>query len=568
MVTVAPEARSFSGSANEQEHASQLFQLLQSAGRFMAIDSPIRLSLDAAAEFFASKGVTREQLLAAVVANPKTFHLDESGESPIIVTTRTGSFGGARKTDRTHDFAARMMTPTPKREIADSTLRPRPRMDSNWSIFDVQTTDLDARSTTAAPAGFTLTEPVEEAIAEEAAAEIEEIVTAEPARTITVPVATPPTADVSDASDADLEAALIERLGADGQVAMFDGQWMLEDRVPRFSKGELRRLKDYIVEQEQPLTDEVLIQDVLDVRPRSADFELMRFALNFRLSKEHRDFEFVGTGGQRFWSTSALAPIGTSLRKPNEIGADFKYLIEETPAEIPYRSRKELSHVLTFYEFTLGLLPYDSEMQELLGPPVTPGQRTAVLTFECPQVYTTYLVELRYPTPNRGGFIVGLDDFYHENLVPGALLSIRASENDGHFIVEYVSAASQSQRLLELEERRQRYVFRPTSFACGVLEENLLTEEVWSRLNGEKPLDEKTRRRPESVVATTFERLGNQIEGGGYTASFAQLFAGVNIERPFSEQLLRSILENDDTGAFAKDPDGPDDFTYIPGSPA
>ena len=56
-----------------------------------------------------------------------------------------------------------------------------------------------------------------------------------------------------------------------------------------------------------------------------------------------------------------------------------------------------------------------------MAPPVTPNQRTTVLTFECPQVYTTYLVELRYPTPNRGGFIVGLDDFYNENLVPGAL---------------------------------------------------------------------------------------------------------------------------------------------------
>lgn len=568
MVTVAPGSLVFSGSGSEQEHAAELFRLMQSAGRFMAVDAPIRLPVDTAVEFFADKNISRSQLLAAVAANLDTFALDESGETPVIETTRAGVATAERRVDQSHGFAARLMTPAPKRERADFTLRPRLRTDSNWSILDVQTTDLDARSAASLAQGFSLTEPVEEEITLEAVAEIEEITAAEPVRTITVPVAATPATDVSDASDADLEAALIERLGADGQVAMFDGQWMLEDRVPRFSKGELRKLKDYIVEQEQPLTDEVLIQDVLDVRPRSSDFELMRFALNYRLSKEHRDFEFVGTSGQRFWSTSALAPIGTSLRKPNEIGTDFKYLLEEAPTAPDYRSRKELSHVLTFYEYTLGLLPYDNEMQALLPPPVTPGQRTAVLTFECPQVYTTYLVELRFPTPNRGGFIVGLDDFYTENLVPGALLSIRASQNDGHYIVEYASAASQSQRLLELEERKQRYVFRPTSFACGVLEESLLTEDLWSRLNGEKPLDEKTRRRPESVVAITFERLGKQFEGGGYTASFAQLFAGVNIERPFSETLLRSILENDDSGAFAKDPDGPDGYTYIPGSPA
>jgi hypothetical protein len=519
-------------------------------------------------EFFADKKISRKELLAAIAANPGTFQLDESGESPEIVATRSGEFGAARRVDSTHDFANRLMTPAPRRADADVNLRPRPRLDSSWSVFDAQTTDLDARPAASLAQSFALTAQVEEALVDESVAEIEEIAAVEPARTITVPVAASATTDVSEASDADLEVALIERLGADGQVAMFDGQWMLEDRVPRFSKGELRKLKDYIAEQEQPLTDEVLIQDVLDVRPRSADFDLMRFALNYRLSREHRDFEFVGTGGQRFWSTSALAPIGTTLRKPNEIGTDYKYLIDASQAAPSYRSRKELSHVLTFYEYALGLLPYDSEMQELLSPPVTPNQRTTVLTFECPQVYTTYLVELRYPTPNRGGFIVGLDDFYNENLVPGALLSIRATENDGHFIVEYAVAPSQSQRLLELEERRQRYVFRPTSFACAVIDDSLLTEELWSNLNGEKPLDEKTRRRPESVVSATFERLGKQFEGGGFTATFAQLFAGVNIERPFSETLLRSILENDDSGAFAKDPDGPDDYTYIPGSPA
>ncbi|HET9661919.1 MAG TPA: hypothetical protein VFP05_16445 [Thermomicrobiales bacterium] len=568
MVTAAPGARSFSGSGVDQEHAAELLRLMQSVGRFMSIDAPIHLALDSAVEFFADKKISQKDLLSAIAANPQVFQLDESDEAPVIISTRAGVVATEPRTDRSHDFATRLMTPAPRRDVSDSTVRPRPRMDSSWSIFDVQTTDLDARPAPSLAQTFSLTAPVEEAIAEVAEAEIEEIAAAEPARTITVPVAAAPATDVSEASDADLEAALIERLGADGQVAMFDGQWMLEDRVPRFSKGELRKLKDYIAEQEQPLTDEVLIQDVLDVRPRSADFDLMRFALNYRLSKEHRDFEFVGTSGQRFWSTSALAPIGTSLRKPNEIGTDFKYLLDEAPIAPDYRSRKELSHVVTFYEFTLGLLPYDSELQELLGAPVTPNQRTAVLTFECPQVYTTYLVELRYPTPNRGGFVVGLDDFYSENLVPGALLSIRATDNDGHFVVEYVSAPSQSQRLLELDERKQRYVFRPTSFACGVLEESLLIEELWSSLNGEKPLDDKTRRRPEAVVAATFERLGKQFEGGGYTASFAQLFAGVNIERPFSETLLRSILENDDSGAFAKDPDGPDDYTHIPGSPA
>jgi len=205
-------------------------------------------------------------------------------------------------------------------------------------------------------------------------------------------------------------------------------------------------------------------------------------------------------------------------------------------------------------------------MQSLLPAPLLPSQRSAVLTFECPQSYTTYLVELRYPTPNRGGFILGLDDFYNENLVPGAYITIERTENDGHYLVRYAQESPQNARLLELEDRRQRYVFRPTTYASGVLSEYLLTEERFPRFGSEKPLDEKIRRRPESVVAATFERLGHRSDGPGFVATFDDLMAATNIERPFSERHLRAVLENDETGAFARDPDGNDAYTYVPGS--
>jgi hypothetical protein len=223
--------------------------------------------------------------------------------------------------------------------------------------------------------------------------------------------------------------------------------------------------------------------------------------------------------------------------------------------------------VLTFYEYHLGLLPYDAELQALLPAPLLPNQRSAVLTFECPQSYTTYLVELRYPTPNRGGFILGLDDFFTENLVPGALISIQRTDNDGHYKVEYLPASGQSGRLLELEDRRQRYVFRPTTYACEVDERFLLSEDRFPRLGAEKPLDEKARRRAESVVAATFERVGELHEGHGYAATFDDLLAAVNVERPFSPTYLRQVLEQDETGAFAVDPDGENVYTYVPGNP-
>lgn len=420
--------------------------------------------------------------------------------------------------------------------------------------------------------------PIEEEPEPELSAVIEEPVTEEPAIERVTQLAEEPAApdpevkpvevapdveplDLSGFDDAAIAATVETQLGADSRGTYFAGQWMVEERVPRLSRGDLRRAKEYIQEQEQPLTDATLTQDILNIRPNSVEFDLMRFAVNFRLSKEHRDFDFVGTNGQRFWSTNSLPQIGTTRRKPNEIGTDYRFLTEEI-GEIEYRSVPSADHILSFYEFSLGVLPYDDDLKRLFAKPVYDDQRSAVLTFEIPQSYTTYLVELRYPTPNRGGFLLGLDDFYAENLVPGAIVSISATENDGHYTVEFLAAEDQNARLLELDDRRSpRYQFRPTTYHCEVASEWLISEERFPGLGSEKPLDDKVRRRPEAVVAATFERIGIE-DGDARVASFEDVLAAVNIERPFSETLLRTTLDHD---AKVSD-DGSGTYTYVPGS--
>ena len=72
---------------------------------------------------------------------------------------------------------------------------------------------------------------------------------------------------MTDVDDLNLALAIRERLAGDPRVANFGEQWLTEDRVPRFSRGDLRRLRDYMQEKEQPLTDDDLVQDVLAVRP-------------------------------------------------------------------------------------------------------------------------------------------------------------------------------------------------------------------------------------------------------------------------------------------------------------
>jgi len=558
-------ARKLSGSASEQELAALILNVMLARGMFMSANAVIRMPVAMLAEYASAQGKTGGDaaILAAAAANPEIFAVDATGDDPVVLTMRDGRAPVVVETIARHTFASRFLTPKPRPE-GSQVQRPRPRpqepvIDVMAEIVDLP---LDFAPLTAA---FDVAEPaVIEPIEIEPEVEAPVVVEMPAARTITTQVSR--ATDVSNVDDLELARALRDRLGGDPRVATFGEQWLMEDRVPRFSRGDLRRLKEYLQEKEQPLTDDDLVQDVLGVRPGSPEFDLQRFALNYRLLNEHREFEFVGTANQRFWTTSGMPPIGTSRRKLTELGSDYRFLLDELSETPAYRTRTAVDHTLSFYEFIHGMLPYDREMQELLAGPVTPGQKSAVLTFECPQSFTTYLVELRFPTPNRGGFILGLDDFFAENLVPGAILSIQPTENDGHYRVEYLPESARSNQLLELDERRAlRYVFRPTTYACGVDEAQLLTETRFGGLANEKPLDEKVRRRPEAVIAATFERIGEE-HGGNYSLDVQALLAGVNIERPMSETLLRSVLDNDDTGAFSRDPDADNLYTYVPGT--
>ncbi len=562
----------FSGTKAQQELAEKVYNVLRGRGMFMTDFAPIGAPATDLAAFL---DADEKKVLAATDANPEIFAIETVDDAVIIQTTRLGRAPVPNDAPSTHSLSARFITPLPKPERPVRPVPERARVDPNWATYSVPDYD-DEEEDEDEIYGDTLdTEEVELVIVTESpvappeevdVVEVlvaEEIVVDDAPAPVPTPTRAPAPApavasDFSSASDGDVAAALVAQFGDDARVAQFAGRWMAEDRVARLGRNDIRRIKDYISEQEQPLTDEVLATDILNVRPNSTEFESIQFAVNFRLSREHREFDFVGTNDQRFWSTSSLPQIGTTRRKPNDIGTDYRFLVDEVPAEVEYRSITSVSRVLSFYEFIHGLLPYDQEMQQLLPKQVLPDQRSAVLTFEIPQFYTTYLVELRYPTPNRGGFILGLDDFYAESLVPGALVSITATENDGHYTVEFLQGGNQSARLLDLDDRRSpRYHFRPTSFSCEVSQEWLVSEDRFPRLGNEKPLDDKVRRRPDAVVEATFERIGIE-DGSNLISTFAELLTVANVERPFSAELLRSTLDQHARITA----DGDDTFTY------
>ncbi|HUY99612.1 MAG TPA: hypothetical protein VMU89_04640 [Thermomicrobiaceae bacterium] len=554
----------FGGSADERRVAEEAFRTIAVMGHFFPRTAPIRVRLTALAEFFAARRSDRTQeewrseLDRVLTNNSDVFGREETADGEVVfVTTADGrSPLGHAQTANAHTLARRFQEPIPVPDQPTTTLRRRRPSSAEEELIAALEAEEQAVAAAEAIAVVETFEPEP--------AEVIELVV-EPASPA-VPAVEIGLADIAAMDEDALAAVITEELRHDLSVASFGDLWMVEDKVPRLSRGDLRRIRDYLLERNQPLNDETLLQDVLGLRSTAEDYQLMRFALNFRLSREHREFEFVGTTDQRLWSTTGLPPIGTVKRKASEIGTDYRFVLEHPGVDMA-AGETVVEHVLTFYEYQLGVLPYDATFQALMPAAMQPEQRAAALAFESPQTYETFFVELRYPTGNRGGYLAGFERFFAENLVPGALITIERSENNGRYLLEYLPISGQDRKLLHLDEKKGRYVFRPTTFYCATQENMLLTENRFPRFANTPPLEERVRRRPEEVLAAVFERVG-EVEGAGatrrYMAILDDLLAASNVERPVNAELVRSVAQSPNSPQFSIDPDVEDVFYYQP----
>ncbi|HEX2915886.1 MAG TPA: hypothetical protein VH186_34310 [Chloroflexia bacterium] len=361
-------------------------------------------------------------------------------------------------------------------------------------------------------------------------------------------------------------SALHSALEEDFRFVNFANDWYLEDITGRYNKGDFRRIREYMTEMEGPVSDTAILTDLWGKRSTDVDYEATRFALNYRLYKEKKDFEFVGAADDRVWTAPGLPQIGSPRHKATEIGTDYKYLEDEAlndPSELTEEDGvKVWRHMLTFYEYENGVLPYNNTAKELFPGPLLEEQKSLILRFEAPQLYFTYTAELRYPTGSRGGWIGGLEQFFEENLVPGAVLVIRQGNKSNHFTIEYEQSDEQNANVLFYDDRRQKFVFRPIVFACQVEPEGLLTPDRYSKLNGQKRLEESDRKKTDQVVASAFEYAGTK-GAQGYHANLEDLYPVANIERPFSRSYLRQLLTHGNS-MFQPDESNPDAFYYKP----
>jgi hypothetical protein len=553
------DAPALAGSAAQQALAREILLVMRSQGRFFESGVPIRQPVAALAAYAAARKLVAKDAAkaveAAVRANPTVFALEGDGEGLTVVTTRDGVSPAARAAGMSHSFLHRLTEPAAAPPPEPKARPERPLINMNWyneivvpaGAEDEEDEDETAPSIfaelAAAHQDVVAEMPLDSAVAPaeqeaEIAAEAEEVAEA--------------AADTSTPAGA-LETAL----ESDPRFVSFGPEYFLREMLESYGRNDTRRIGDYIKERGEPLSDVDMLLDVYGKRRTDTDFQSACFSLNAHLATE-KDFDFVGTAERRLWSVEGLPTIGTEKRKATDIGQDYRVLLDyPTPADEAFSDAEEyVEHILTYYEYEYGVLPLDGDLARFFPRAYLRGQRAAVVTFEAPQHYLTFNVEIRFPTGNRGGFLSGFSTFFHENLVPGALFTIERGDTAGTYRIQYLQVSAQERKLLQVDEKKGKFTFKPVTFYCATRDQMLLSEHRLPRLAQMKPLDARDRRVPAKIVAAAFERGGENVGEASaprYLAEFDDLYALANIERPTSTEALRAILTSGANGFEEED---------------
>ena len=216
----------------------------------MAYDVPIRVSVESLVEFLNKDGaeITADKVQAIAAANPAIFTVEDRQGVETLVTTRSGRAPIDPVPDTHHRFAQRLMTPLPKPEVPAAPPRERAQVDVGWRGIDRLLPDLDDLDVAEDEADVEAESPILSAtiVPEPEAATVEEEAETETeaplsVRVVRVPLTSP--TKFNEVDNVELADTIAERLREDARVANFGDQWMLEERVPRFSRGDLRRLQ-------------------------------------------------------------------------------------------------------------------------------------------------------------------------------------------------------------------------------------------------------------------------------------------------------------------------------------
>jgi len=575
----------FAGTGDEQALARRVWDVMAGGATLYARDGQIKQSLENLAAFFAQQDNTspdemQARIDGAVQANSAIFGRETRDGMVLITTTRQGN-RSIDRTDTKHTYAQRLYEPTTTLstdDISNVVTMVRPPL---TTVEPVQVSSY----------WRTLVSQPSAPVVDEIAASDEPVEAAE-AVVLTVPVAAEAPAvpqpvgaatnnilqlrdgtalDLDlpvDAIMADVGPALMSELSRAldndplRRVVSFGPLRYNAEALPGFGKNDLRRIRDYIVEQGEPATDAAIASDVYRERPGSTSFDVFCFGLNQRLSRE-KDFEFVGTATQRQWSAKGLPTLGSKRVKASDLGPFYAHLAEGFDDTEP--TDGEVLHPLSFFEWEYGVLPLNRAFASVVPDALLPDQQSVIVRVETPQQYGVVLAEVRYARANRGGWIWGLEEFFREYLVPGALITLARGNEEGQLVLTYGEAQSVEDRLLHLEEKRNRFVFLPVTYYAAVDDDLLLSQRRYGRFRNLKPTPMNDRKKFDVVLEHVFETVGEQLGTKTEPLFWVQgneLLLALNVLRPTSAAYMQQALEQND--AFNADDATPGAYYFKP----
>ncbi|HLI52543.1 MAG TPA: hypothetical protein VKU87_12160, partial [Thermomicrobiaceae bacterium] len=247
--TVRPE---FAGNKADQQAAAELFDAMVSMARFFPKSAPVRVQLDSLVQFLASRhnDKTTEELRYQVEhvlnENSPVFAREEQDGVVWYLTTVEGvAPSGSVPARDSHSLAKRFQEPVPFSSAPSSYQSRRAKAQTAEEAVD-----FGAEAGEESPEAVELVEPsLARVAAEPEVAEAESEV------------------DLTEIDAAELAGIIEAALAREPGVAYFGNRWWSEDKVATLSRGDLRRIREYILERGEPLTDDTLLQDVLGVRP-------------------------------------------------------------------------------------------------------------------------------------------------------------------------------------------------------------------------------------------------------------------------------------------------------------
>lgn len=558
----------FTGTPAERALAAQIHELMRMQGQFFAHDAPIRQYISALVKYLApqrggDENQTTREIIAALTANSAIFAQSTDGDDVVVTTARNGGYNPPQ-VDTKHSLGSRLYEPVNPLPLDDlsvvmTTTRPVvPKIDPVYVSDYWLNGGTDSSAGT--PDG---SDESDESFDETAAAPFVTTAKVPHARRDTR-IALPQgiTIDISQSMDhvmalhgEAIANALRNAIEKDPmkRFVMFGNLVAAELDVRSFGKNEIRSITEYIEEERaEPVIDKDILDHVLRVGVKSADYERQRFALNVRLLKE---LEFVGVAGANLWATRKLLDkIGANKRiKSADMAALVNHLEEGFDDSLSLVTAETLAqrgaveHKLTFFEWEYGVLPFNDALATILPSQISTRQNNAILTFEVPQHNFSTNINVRFPVGTRGGWLQGFDQLFREFLVPGSIITINRTAKPNVLSISFLEGDERYEELLYVDDskKKSKFAFAETRITTLVDEDYLPTRQHVGNIRKIKFFELAERKNIMLLIESIFVGFGKEVGSKQqpiYRMEFAPLFAVLSMYRSVTRSYLAHVL--------------------------